>query len=101
LLGEEIVFCVSVAGPREPVPMVMARVEPGKRAELATALEGLFAEAGESASYSMSDDVIVVSDSPSHLAWATAHLGQGAGTPFAVAIGARYQRGVGWLIGMD
>ena len=101
LLGEEIVFCVSVAGTNEPVPMVMARVQPGKRAELATALEGLFAEAGESASYSISDDLIVVSDSPSHLAWATAHLGQGAGSPFAAAIGERYQRGVGWLIGMD
>jgi ferric-dicitrate binding protein FerR (iron transport regulator) len=101
LLGEEIVFCVSVGGTNEPVPLVMARVQPGKRAELATALEGLFAEAGESASYSISDDLIVVSDSPSHLAWATAHLGQGAGSPFAVAIGERYQRGVGWLIGMD
>ena len=101
LLGEEIVFCVSVAGTNEPVPMVMARVQPGKRAELATALEGLFAQAGESASYSISDDLIVVSDSPSHLAWATAHLGQGAGSPFAAAIGERYQRGVGWLIGMD
>jgi hypothetical protein len=101
LLGEEIVFCVSVAGTNEPVPMVMARVQPGKRAEVATALEGLFAQADESPSYSISDDLIVVSDSPSHLAWATAHLGQGAGSPFAAAIGERYQRGVGWLIGMD
>jgi hypothetical protein len=101
LLGEEIVFCVSVAATNEPVPMVMARVQPGKRAELATALDGLFAQAGESPSYSISDDLIVVSDSTVHLAWATAHLGQGAGSPFAAAIGQRYQRGVGWLIGMD
>ena len=102
LLGDEIVFCASVPGLDEPVPMVMARVQPGKRAELASALEGLFAEAGESpASYSVSDDLMVVSDSPSHLAWALAHLGQGAGSPFAAAIGERYRRGVGWLIGMD
>jgi ferric-dicitrate binding protein FerR (iron transport regulator) len=101
LLGEEIVFCVSVLAPAEPVPVVMARVQPGKRAELATALQGLFAEAGEPASYSVSDDLIVVSDSPSHLAWAAAHLGQGAGSPFASAINERYQRGVGWLIAMD
>jgi hypothetical protein len=101
LLGDEIVFCVSVLSPAEPVPMVMARVQPGKRAELASALEGLFAATGEAASYSISDDLIVVSDSPSHLAWASAHLGQGAGSPFATAIGERYQRGVGWLIGMD
>ena len=106
LLGEEIVFSVSVAGSSvsgsgEPVPLVMARVQPGKRAELATAVERLFAQAGESASYAVFDDVIVVSDSPSHLAWATAHLGQGAGSPFAAAITERYQRGVGWLIGLD
>ena len=104
LLGDEIVFCASLAGApeRRPVPIVMARVQPGKRAELASALEGLFAAAGESpASYSVSDDLMVVSNSPSHLAWALAHLGQGAGSPFAAAIGERYRRGVGWLIGMD
>lgn len=100
LLGEEIVFCVSLAG-SETVPMVMARVQPGKRAELATALEGLFAHAGEPASYSLSDDLMVVSDTASHLASATANLGQGAGSPFAAAIGERYTRGVGWLLGID
>jgi hypothetical protein len=102
LLGEEIVLCASVVGAGEPVPMVMARVQPGRRAELASALEGLFAEAGEApAAYSVSDDLMVVSNSPSHLAWALAHLGQGAGSPFAAAIGERYRRGVGWLVGMD
>src|SRR5687768_2707081 len=106
LLGEEIVFSVSVAessvsGSGEPVPLVMARVQPGKRAQLATAVERLFAQAGEPVSYAVFDDLIVVSDSPSHLAWATAHLGQGAGSPFAAAITERYQRGVGWLIGLD
>jgi hypothetical protein len=102
LLGDEIVFCASLAGSEEPVPIVIARVQPGRRAELSSALEGLFAAAGEaSASYSVSDDLMVVSSSPSHLAWALAHLGQGAGSPFAAAIGERYQRGVGWLIAMD
>ena len=82
--------------------MVMARVKPGKRAELSSALERLFAEAGEApGSYSVSDDLVVVSDSPSDLAWALAHLGQGAGSPFAAAIGERYRRGVGWLIAID
>ena len=103
LLGDEIVFCASIAaGLNDPVPMVMARVKPGKRAELASALERLFAEAGEApGSYSVSDDLVVVSDSPSDLAWALAHLGQGAGSPFAAAIGERYRRGVGWLIAID
>ena len=101
LLGEEIVSCASILAD-VPVPIVMARVQPGSRAKLVSALEGLFAAAGESpASYSVSDDLMVVSDSPSHLAWALAHLGQGASSPFAAAIGGRYRRGVGWLIAMD
>ena len=104
LLGEEIVSCASILGPPGTdvlVPIVMARVQPGSRAKLTAALEGLFAAAGETASYSVSDDLMVVSDSPSHLASALAHVGQGAGSPFAAAIGERYRRGIGWLIAMD
>ena len=105
LLGDEIVFCAGLPGLPGidvPVPIVMARVQAGKRAELASALEGLFAAAGESpASYSVSDELMVVSNSSSHLAWALAHMGQGAGSPFAAAIRDRYRRGVGWLIAMD
>jgi hypothetical protein len=103
LLGDEIGFFASMApGHNDPVPMVMAKVKPGKRAELASALQTLFAEAGEATgSYSVSDDLVVVSASPANLSWALAHLGQGAGSPFAAAIRERYQRGVGWLIAID
>jgi hypothetical protein len=101
LLGDEIVFCASLPGPGEPVPIVMAAVQSGKRSELTSALEGLFVAAGESASYSVSDELMIVSDSPSNVAWALAHLGQGAGSPFAAALADRYRRGVGWLVGMD
>jgi hypothetical protein len=102
LLGEEIVFCASLAGLEEPVPIVMARVQPGKQAQLASALEGLFAGTGEPAPpYSVTNDLMVVSTSPSNLAWALAHLGQGAASPFAAAIAERYQRGVGWLVSLD
>ncbi len=103
LLGDEIAFCASIVpGLGDPVPMVMARVKPGKQAELSSALAKLFAEAGEAAgSYSVSNDLVVVSESPSDLAWVLAHLGQGAGSPFAAAIGERYRRGVGWLIAID
>ena len=102
LLGEEIVFCASLAGLAEPVPIVMARVQPGRQAELSSALAALFAAAGESsASYSVSDDLLIVSASAAQVAWATAHLGQGAGSAFASAIAERYRRGVGWLIGVD
>jgi hypothetical protein len=49
----------------------------------------------------VTDDLMVVADTQAHLTWALAHLGQGAGSAFASAIGDRYKRGVGWLIGMD
>ena len=102
LLGDEIVFCAALAGPGEQVPMVMARVQSARRAELETALQGLFAGADEATlPYSVSGDLMVVSNSPSHLAWALGHLGQGASSPFAAAIAERYQRGVGWLMAMD
>jgi hypothetical protein len=101
LLGDEIVSSASVGDAGEPVPMVMARVQAGSRAKLASALEGIFAAAGESPSYLVSDELMVVSDSPSHLAWAVGRLGQGASSPFAAAVGERYRRGVGWLIAMD
>ena len=101
LLGDEIIFCVS-NGPDGPTPIVMARVQPGMRAPLTSALEGLFATAGETpAAYSVSDELMVVSNSSSHLTWALGQLRQGAGSPFAAAIGDRYKRGVGWLIAID
>lgn len=102
LLGDEVVFSVASAGPRDEVPVVMARVQADQRAALASALDGLFADAGESSRpYSVSDELMVISDSPSHLAWAVNHLGQGAGSAFAAAIGDRYKRGASWLIGVD
>src|SRR3954463_8490408 len=64
LLGDEVVFSVASAAPRQEVPMVMARVQPGKRAALAAALDGLFADAGESSRpYSLTDDLVVVAGS--------------------------------------
>jgi hypothetical protein len=102
LLGDEIVFTAASAGPGEEVPMVLARVQSGRSAELARALDELFAESGEPAlPYSVSGDLMVVSSSPAQLTWALAHLGRGAGSPFAAAIEARYQRGTGWLMGID
>jgi hypothetical protein len=102
LLGDEVVFSLASAGPNDEVPVVMARVQADKQAALASALDDLFAASGESSRpYSVSNELLVASDSPAHLAWAISHLGQGANTPFAAAIGDRYKRGAGWLIGVD
>jgi len=102
LLGDEVAFCASAPEPGKAVPIVMASVQSGRRVELANALAGLFAGTGEDVpAYSVSEDLMVVSDSPSSLAWALGHLGQGASSPFAAAIGDRYKRGAGWLMAMD
>jgi hypothetical protein len=80
----------------------MARVQPGKREALASALDGLFAGTGEPAlPFSVTDELMVVSNSAENLAWTQGHLGQGADSPFAAAIKQRYERGVGWLVGID
>jgi hypothetical protein len=101
-LGDEMVFYASSAGPGEEVPVVMARVQPGRRAELVSALDGLFTDTGEPPlPYSVSDDLMVVSDSSAHLTWAVGQSRQGAGSPFAAAIRERYRQGTGWLMGID
>jgi len=102
LLGDEVVFSVASVAPHDEVPMVIARVQANKRESLVCALDALFAEARQSSPpYSVSQGLMLVSDSPAHLAWAANHLGQGQSSPFATAIGDRYQRGVGWLLGVD
>ncbi len=102
LLGDEVVFSASSAAPGQVVPMVMAGVRSGKRAELHQALATLFADAADTPlSYSVSDSLVVVSASPAQLASALARLGSGAASPFSSAIAERYRRGAGWLMAID
>jgi hypothetical protein len=101
LLGNEIALSASSPAPGEEVPLVMALVQPGREAELVRALDGLFADSGEALPYSVTGGLMMVSNTPEHLAWAQAHLRQGAGSPFAAAIAERYRRGTGWLMAVD
>ncbi len=104
LLGDEIVFgfVAGASGANDQIPMVMAELQPGKATELAAALDALRNEAGGiPLPYTLADNLMVASDSQPHLQWVVEHLGEGASTPFAEAIAARYSRGAGWLLGMD
>jgi hypothetical protein len=102
--GNEIVFGYSLGlpGTNEKYPMILAEVQPGKQGELAAVLNTLSSQMGQSAlSYHLTGTMLLFSDSPAHLQWLVANLGQGGATPFTEEIAKRYQRGVGWLLGMD
>jgi hypothetical protein len=104
LLGNEIVFGLSsgTTGINDKPLMIFAEIQPGKRNELATALSALGNQPGHVAPiYHLTDTLMVISDSQTHLQWLLANLGQGTGTLFASEIAAQYQHGIGWLLGMD
>ena len=104
LLGDEVVFLFASAAPGEEgnVPVALAEVQPGKQAELAHALEALRNDAGAPPlPYQITGSLIVASDSQEHLQWVLNNMGKGAAAPFTAAIAARYEKGAGWLLGMD
>ncbi len=102
LFGDEIVYGYSQGASGEKLPLVLAEVQSGKDEDLKAALDALAGEMGPSGMpYSLTDNLLVLSDSPDHLRLLLANLGQGADTPFMQEIAARYQRGAGWLLGMD
>ena len=104
LLGDEVIFVFSTGAPgtKDEVPLIAAEVLPGREAELAAALEALRSQVGNPAvPFSLTGGALVISDSQDHLQWLLAQQGQGLSLPFAAAIAARYQRGAGWLLGMN
>ena len=83
LLGDEVAFSVGTQAPGQEVPIVHGPRAARQRAALASALDGLFAETDEPAPpYSVTDELMVVSNSPESLAWALGHLGESAASPF-------------------
>jgi hypothetical protein len=103
LLGEEVVFMLAQhpTNPTGEVPMLMAEVQPGRRAALQQALDKVIMDTGERIEYRLTDDLMLISESPESLAFAQAMLGTGAASPFASEIARRYQRGAGWLLGLN
>jgi hypothetical protein len=99
LLGDEIVYGVCANTPAFPV--LLAEVREGRREELATALNSLGLGMSESPQYKLTETLLAVSNSAVNLQWLLDHMGQGAGTPFAQEIAARYQDGAAWLLGVD
>lgn len=92
LLGEEFVFALT----REQAPLVLASVVPGREAAVRAALEPLGPLA-----CAFTGGLLVISDSPAHLAQLLPRLGGGGQSPFAREIARHYQRGVVSLLGVD
>jgi hypothetical protein len=103
LLGDEIVYgiCMSGANSTQEIPIMLAEVRQGKRAELEAALKNLGIQTGEAPAYQLSDTLMAVSNSAANLQWLLSHLSRGAGSPFTQEIAARYQDGAAWLLGID
>jgi hypothetical protein len=98
MLGEEIAFALAQGpGGKDRIPLVFAEYASGRQEELKAALGQLIT----GAAYTVTDRLMLITDTPEHLAWATASMGRGAGSAFAAEIAQRYQRGVGWMIGLD
>jgi hypothetical protein len=104
LFGNEIVFAFSTGlpGTNDKIPMVFAEVAPGKNEELRNALDSLTGQIGATAlPYNLTENLLVLSDSAPHLQLLLNNLGKGVATSFTEEIAERYQRGVGWMLGMD
>lgn len=103
LLGDEVVFVMMrTPGQKGDGELVMmAEVQAGREAELKQVLADVFAANGGQAAFEVAGGRALVAQNPAVLAALKAGLGQGATTPFAAEIAARYQRGAGWLLGID
>jgi hypothetical protein len=104
LLGEEIAFMLArhpTTPTADPVPILIAEVQAGRRAALQQALDKVTLDTGHPIHYRLTDTLMLVSENATTLAAAQAILGTGAASPFAAEIGQRYQRGAGWLLGID
>ncbi len=101
MLGDEVVFVLSKSPADSGAPLcaTLAEVQPGRQASLRQALDALLA--GTPAAASVSEKLLVVSDSQAHLDSILGRLGKGAGSPFAAEIAAHYRDGVGVLFASD
>ena len=100
LLGDEVVFGLSGNSP-EKIPFILAEIQPGKREELAFALDVAAGDHLDALPIHFTDSVITVSNSGKNLAWLNSNLGHGEQTPFIDEIRARYGQGIGWLLALD
>lgn len=100
-LGNEIVFgFASGASGAGEIPVILADVQPGAESQLEDAIAALNSGATPFPYY-MVDTLLLASDTQQDLDWLLVNLGQGASSPFASELAARYNSGLSWLFGID
>ncbi len=101
LLGDEIVVVLSGhALDGDVVPLMMAQVQTGREEDVRAAIQALSDNEAD-LPVQVVNGLLLVADSPGNLPLLSAQLGGGAQSGFAVEIGRRYERGVGWLAAVD
>ncbi len=102
LLGDEIVLLLAKdpTDAADPIPLMLANILPGRETALREAFDDIIGNSPET-SYKIVQDLLLVSDNPSHLNTVAAQLGSGASSQFAAEIYDHYRRGVSWLVGID
>jgi hypothetical protein len=102
LLEDEVVFMISKDPvSAEPLPVLLANIQPDRQDELAAALDRIASEAQEPIPYHIAGDLLMVSESAERLAAVTPLLGSGAASPFASEIQGRYEQGVSFLFALN
>jgi hypothetical protein len=105
LLGDEVVCILnSYSGDaNRHVPLILARIQPGREDELPQAIERIMADSSDSHahSYQIVGDLLLVSDSAEHLSDLVGRLGTGTSSEFAAEVRKSYLRGVSWLVAIN
>jgi hypothetical protein len=103
LLGEEVVCILNpdAGNTGHHIPLILARIQSGRETELPQAIERIAGDEPESIAYQIVDDLLILSDTPGHLAVTVPRLGSGASSQFAAEILVRYQLGVSWLAAIN
>ena len=102
--GDEIAYGFSqgVSASNEKLPVILAEVQAGRQEDLRAALNALAGQIGASSlNFHLAENLLVISDSPTHLQLLLGSLGQGTATPFFREITERYKAGAGWMLCMD
>lgn len=99
MIGEELVFALVTRDGRDQLPVLLAEVKPGQRAALEAKIDGWLKQEKAPLGMALTENLLLLTESPADLAWVRANADPSGA--FASEIQKRYQRGAGWLVGVN